>query len=104
MTANTFGIHQCTVSKTLHEACRAVSKHLCPEYLYLPSTKEEMQSKVAEFETKFGIVQAFGCIDGTHIPIRRPVTDGQDYFNYKQFYSLNVQAVCNYRRIFLDVD
>ena len=47
MTANTFGIHQCTVSKTLHEVCRAVSKHLSPEYLHLPSTKEEVQSKVA---------------------------------------------------------
>ena len=104
MTANTFGIHQCTVSKTLREVCSAVSKHLSPEYLHLPSTKEEMYSKVAEFETKFGMVQAFGCIDGTHIPIRRPVTDSQDYINYKQFYSLNVQAVCDCRGIFLDVD
>ena len=88
MTINTFGIHQCTVSKTLHEVSCAVSKHLSPEHLHLPSTKEEMQSKVVEFETKFGMVQAFGCVDGNHIPFRRPVTDSQDY--YKQFYSLNV--------------
>ena len=62
MTANTFGIHQCTVSKMLYEVGSVISKHLGPEYLYLPSTKEEMQGKVAEFETKFGMVQAFGVL------------------------------------------
>ena len=50
------------------------------------------------------MVQAFGCVDGTHIPIRRPIIDSQDYFNYKQFYSLNVKAICDCRGIFLDVD
>ena len=95
MTANTSGIHLYTVSKTLSEVCSAVSKHLHPEYLHLPSTKEEMQSKDPEFETKFGMVQAFGCIDGTHIAIQRPFTDSQHYFNYKQFWSLNIQAVCD---------
>jgi hypothetical protein len=55
-----------------------------------------MRQKVSEFETKFGMVQAFGCIDGTHIPMKRPIVDSQDYFNYKQFFSLNVQAVCDF--------
>ena len=50
------------------------------------------------------MIQAFGCIDGTHIPIKRPIVDSQDYFNYKQFFSLNVQAVCDFRGIFMDVD
>ncbi len=63
-----------------------------------------MQKKVAEFETKYGMIQAFGCIDGTHVPIICPGTNSQDYYNYKGFYSLNVQAVCDYRGHFLDVE
>jgi len=35
-------------------------------------SKDEMRQKVAEFESKFGMPQAFGCIDGTHIPLKRP--------------------------------
>ena len=38
--------------------------------------------EVAELEAKFGIVQAFGAIDGTHIPIMAPSTNWQDYYNY----------------------
>ena len=61
ITANTFEIYQCSVYENLHEVCSAVSKHLGPEDLHLPSTKEEIQSKVVEFETKFGMLQAFVC-------------------------------------------
>ena len=63
-----------------------------------------MRAKVAEFETQFGMVQAFGSVDGTHIPIRRPVVDSQDYFNDKQFFSISVQAVCDFKGYFMDVE
>ncbi len=60
MTANTFGIHQCTVSKTVLEVCTAISTHLSPKYIHLPKTEDEMRAKVAEFEAQFGMVQALG--------------------------------------------
>ena len=104
MTANTFGIHQSTVSKVVFEVCDAITKHLGPEYIHLPRTAEEMHGKVSEFELKFGMTQAFGCIDGTHIPIKTPTIDSHDYFCYKQYYSLNVRAVCDYGGTFIDVD
>ncbi len=74
MTANTFGIHQCTVSKVILQFCNAVTTHLGPKYLHLPRTVDEMQTTVAEFETKFGMTQAFGCVDGTYVPIRPKTT------------------------------
>ena len=37
--------------------------------------------------------QVIGAIDGTHIPIIAPRDRPSDYFNRKQRYSLNVQAV-----------
>ncbi|XP_057302860.1 uncharacterized protein LOC130637023 [Hydractinia symbiolongicarpus] len=63
-----------------------------------------MLEKVGEFEAKFGMTQAFGCIDGTHVQILRPSEHSQDYFSYKMYFSLNVQAVCDFRGYFMDVD
>ena len=36
------------------------------------------------------MIQVFGCIEGTYIPIKMPLTDSQDYFNYKLFFSLTL--------------
>lgn len=104
MTANTFGIHVSTASKTIHLVCKAISQVLGPKYLKLPKDKSEMQEKISEFEVMFGMPQAFGCIDGTHVPILRPTDDSQDYFCYKMFFSLNVQAICDSRGLFMDID
>ena len=85
MTANTFGIQQSTTSKVIMEVCEAIVTHLVPKYITLPKTREEMTSKVSQFELKFGMLQAYGCIDGTHIPIKTP-NDYFNYFNHKQFF------------------
>ena len=63
-----------------------------------------MKEKVSKFEAKFGMMQAFGCIDGTHIPIKCPLENSQDYFYYKQYYSLSVQAMCDNKGMFTDVE
>ena len=64
-----------------------------------------MREKVEkEFEAKFGMTQAFACIDGTPIPIECPSENSQDFFCYKQFYSLSVQAVCDYKGSFIGVE
>jgi hypothetical protein len=104
MTANAFGVAISTVSTVIIEVSKVISTVVGPKYLHLPVDMDEMRLKVSEFESKFGMVQAFGCIDGTHIPVLRPVKDPQDYFCYKGFYSLNVQAVCDYRGMFMNVE
>ncbi len=77
MTANTFGVHQSTISKVLLEVCTAIADHLASKYIKLPSTIDEMHEIVSEFVLKYGM-EAFGCIDGTHIPIQTPAKDSQD--------------------------
>ena len=54
-----------------------------------------MRNKVAVFESKLGTPQAFGSIDGTHIVLKRPVENSQDFYNYKAFFSPNMQTVCD---------
>ena len=45
-----------------------------------------MKMKVAEYKVKLGVVQAFGAIDGTHVPTMAPSTNSEDYYNYKSFH------------------
>ena len=104
MTANAFGVHQCTFSKTLLSVCEAINEILGPQLIKLPQNSREVREKVSEFEITFGMIQAFGNIDGTRILIKRPLTDSQHYFNYKQSFSLNVQTICGSQGSFMDVE
>ena len=104
MTANTFGIHQCALSKVVKEKCIVIVTYMVLKLIKLPISQDEMLPKISEFEAKFGMTQAFGCIDGTHIHLKAPTENSQDYYNYKQFYSLNVRGVCDCKDYFMDVD
>ena len=63
--ANTFGVALSGASKIIYEVCKAVTEHLGSKYIGLPRTEEEMIQRPSEFESKYGMTQAFGCIDGT---------------------------------------
>ena len=104
MTADAFGIHVSTASKIIHQVCNFIAFKLGPNLIKLPSCKSQMHNKSSEFEVKYGMPQAFGCIDGTHIRIKRPSENSQDYYSYKMYFLLNVQAVCDFRGLFMDVD
>ena len=104
MTAKTFGIHQCTLRKVVKEECSVIVTYMILKLIKLPNSQDEILSKISAFEAKFGMTHAFGCIDGTHIPLKAPAVYSQDYYNYKQFYSLNAQGVCDCKAYFMDVD
>jgi len=44
-----------------------------------------------------------GAIDGTHIRIDRPEVDPDSYINRKQYCSIQMQALVNEKKKFLDV-
>lgn len=104
MTANAFGIACCTVSVIVRKVCDVLGSILGPKYLKLPSTEFEMKDIVKDMENKYGFPQAFGCVDGTHIAINQPTENAYDYFSYKQKYTLNAQAVFDWRGLFIDVE
>ena len=80
MTESFFGIRQCTTSKTMRTVFEAIKSVLGQKYLHLPRTTTEMQKKkVSEFEVKFGMIQAFECIDGTCIPLKILLVNSQDF-------------------------
>ena len=104
MTANVFGIAKSTLSVTPHRVCKAINLVLGPDLIKFPSTKEEIEHVTAAFKAKFGFPQLIGCIGGTHISIKQPNENPHNYFCYKMKYSLNVQAICDEKELFTDVD
>ena len=50
------------------------------------------------------MIQGFGYINGAYIPIVCLSDHCQDYFCYKKFHLLSVQAVCDYKGGFMDVE
>ena len=63
-----------------------------------------MMDLVSKMENKFGFLLAFGCVDGTQIPILSPRENPHDYLSYKMEHTFNIQTVCNYKGTFLHVD
>ena len=97
-----FGLGHSTVGKIVVETCRAITTHLLPQYVYIPSG-EKLKEIVDEFETIWGFPQAAGAIDGSHIPIIRPGKSASDYYNRKGYYSIIVQALVDHLGLFMDV-
>lgn len=69
----------------------------------LPITEESVKEKVSKFFNSFLVPQCLGAIDGTHIEIKQPLLNSSDYINRKSCFTLNVQALYDYRGCFMDV-
>ena len=104
MTANSFGVSLPTLSKSLRLVCGSINRRLGSRLIKLPNTMDEIKTAVSKFEAKFGIPQVVGCVDGTHIPIIQPTDNPHDYFCYKMKYSLNAQAICDEKGVFINVE
>ena len=102
-TANAFGLARATVSVIVRSVCHAISTHMGPQYIKLPSTEEEVAEIVTQFYTSFSVPQCIGAVDGTHIDIKQPSENSTDFMNRKSRFSLNVHACCDYRYCFMDV-
>ena len=65
---------------------------------------EKFREIVNGFQSRWGFPQTVGAINGTHIPILRPQESASDYYNRKGYYSMLMQAVVDFRGIFMDVN
>lgn len=97
MTANTFGIHQCTVYRIVLQVYSAVSTHLCPKYIHLSRTEDEMRVKVSSRQNS-GWYRRWGALMEPMFPsddqklIRKIVLITKNYSRsvFKQYVMLRV--------------
>ena len=63
----------------------------------------ERSRKIEGFSEKSKVPNVVAAIDGSHIPIKAPKENHEDYFNRKHFYSYLVQGIVDSSGLFLSV-
>ena len=101
--ATLFGLGRATVGEIVIDTCNSIAIFLLPKYVRL-TQNECLRQILNVFQSHWGFPQTVGAIDGTHIPIMCPLDSGTDYYNRKGYYSMLMQAVVDFRGIFIDVN
>lgn len=87
------GISKATLSRAVHEVIRFLWS-LTYEYIIWPYFPNQLGDKAREFYESTGKPCTVGCIDGTHIAIKKtPLEEEGEYINRKLYHSLNVMVM-----------
>jgi len=97
------GIHKTTGGKIIIEVSKAIAA-LRPDFIHFPTTDDEIRKVKQDFFNIAKFPSCIGAIDCTHIKIRSPGGDDAEIFrNRKQFFSLNVQTICDSKLIIQNI-
>ena len=80
-----FGVGISTVCTIVLQTTHVITEHLLPRYVCIPN-EERLKEIIKDFENLWGLPQAVGTIDGSHIPILKPTDSLSDSFNRKGYY------------------
>ena len=77
-----FGISRASVSVIVEEFCSAVTSHLAPKHIKIP-TGNELNKLSPSSKQNGHFPQSMGAVDGSHTPMKAPVNFHADYQNRK---------------------
>lgn len=93
-----------TISDIVRQVCTAIWKNV--RSIAFPELTERFWLQTAtEFFEKTNFPHCLGAIDGKHVRIVKPESSGSLYYNYKNYFSIGLIAICDasYRFLFIDV-
>ena len=88
------GMSKMTVSRIVSEISASIAKQ-AKVYIKFPVSNSDKINVMQKYYDLSKFPNVLGCIDGTHVPIRRPIRDEHLFINRKNFHSINVQGVCD---------
>ncbi|XP_060866068.1 putative nuclease HARBI1 [Metopolophium dirhodum] len=92
-----------TIGKIIYETCNAIWEVFSSIHMPFPST--ELFEQIAyDFEKLWKFPNCIGCIDSKHIRIKCPNNSGSMFYNYKGYFSVHLQGVCDAKYKFISVD
>ncbi|KAM7442648.1 hypothetical protein ABFA07_008425 [Porites harrisoni] len=87
-------------AKVISDQFESALCRLKNSYIRFPYTDKEVLEVMDRFEEEYHFPQIAGAIDGSHIEIRAPPDNHEDYYNRQQFYSLVLQGVVDSKLLF----
>ncbi|XP_044746944.1 protein ALP1-like [Coccinella septempunctata] len=92
-----------TIIEIVQKTCVVIWKKLKNIVMKEP-TKEKWKEIAEGFEKFTNFPNCIGAIDGKHIRIIKPVESGSLFYNYKNFHSTVLLAICDANYCFISVD
>ena len=98
----TFGIGRCTAMNVKDEFCSALMRR-ANDFIKFPKAEAETRQAIQKFQDISHFPQVVGALDGSHIPIKAPKEELNEYVNRKSFHCIVLQGVADANRKFLHV-
>ncbi len=88
----------------MHRIAKEI-RHVKSKVIFFPppNTLEEIGQGFEQLARHGAFSKAVGAIDGCHIRIKAPKNNKACYYNYKGFYSVQMQGICDSSGRFIDV-
>ncbi|XP_030070214.1 putative nuclease HARBI1 [Microcaecilia unicolor] len=96
------GMDQSSFSRHFNQVLQALKKRV-RNYIRFPEEQAQWQELKSEFFNVAGVPDVMGAIDCTHVALAPPSDREMAFRNQKNYYSLNIQVVCDARMKILNV-
>lgn len=83
----TFGISRCTAMNVKDEFCSALMRRAYG-FIKFPKAEAETRQAIQKFQDISHFPQVVEALDGSHIPIKAPKEEPNEYVNQKSFHSI----------------
>ena len=99
-------IGRTTVSHIIKETLHVIRLALKDKYVGPPKSANNWKNISKVFESTWHLPHCIGAIDGKHIAIQCPQNSGSLYYNYKEWFSIVLLALCDacYNFTLADID